>query len=249
MWRLPLWDMDAERHDSARNAALEPDSAPGAQVADESAADPAPDVQHTSEEVFQALLQELGEQDASKKVLVHLLTFSRLLPDTLEGGDLRNVSGLSRQEVAVCVWKAFDNPVPAGAGRRGRPCTRTEGLVSKLVVFREQHEDGDYHFHVAVLLRQPRTFASAKRTLRVRDGLVAHFSSSHTQFWSAVRYGYTPTAKKPLVDSEPLSWGPEGWNSLDLYEESQQPWTAEIWKRRREAGHVFHGIMLFNQRV
>ncbi len=238
--------MDAGPEDSANSAdGLEPDGS--AQAADLSEADPALDAQleeRTPEEVFQALLQELGEQDASKKVLVHLLTFSRLLPDTLEGGDLRNVSGLSRQEVAECVWKAFDNPVPAGAGRRGRPCTRTEGLLSKLVVFREQHEDGDYHFHVAVLLRQPRTFASAKRTLRVRDGLVAHFSSSHTQFWSAVRYGYTPSAKKLTVDPEPLSWGPEGWNSLDLYEESQQPWTAEIWKRRREAGHVFTKLYL-----
>ena len=131
------------------------------------------------------------------------------------------------------MWKAVDNPLAGLTG--GRPCSRTEGLVTKLVVFRESHKDGDYHFHVAVQLRQSRAFAAAKRTLRERDMLAAHFSSSHTQFWSAVRYGYIPTASKPVVDNAPLSWSETGgWGALDLLDESQRPWAAELWKKRRE---------------
>eukprot|EP00973_Karenia_brevis_P012082 1639678-Karenia_brevis.AAC.1 len=106
---------------------------------------------------------------------------------------------MSREEVAVCVWKAFDEPLDS----RGPARTRTGGLVKKMVVFREEHSDGSSHYHVVVALSQPRTFGSAKRTLREREHLAAHFSLTHTQSWSAVRYGFIPTAKKPIVDKEP----------------------------------------------
>ena len=107
--------------------------------------------QQSPQQLFNAVLQDLGDEDSSKKLRVHMLTFSRLLPATIEAGDLRNVSEMSREAVADCVWKAFDNPIQGP----GRPCSRAQGLVTKLVVFREFHQDGDYHFHVAVLLRQP----------------------------------------------------------------------------------------------
>lgn len=77
------------------------------------------------------------------------------------------------------------------------------------------------------------------QTLRERDRLAAHFACSHTQFWSAVRYGFIPTAAKPVVDDAPLSWCETGgWGALDLFAESQRPWTADLWKKRRE---VFWG--------
>eukprot|EP00439_Symbiodinium_sp_Y106_P057281 s3165_g8.t1 len=105
--------------------------------------------------------------------------------------------------------------------RRGRPPAATQ-LVRKLVVFREEHADGMHHFHVAVLLRQSRSFVAAKRTLRERNHLAAHFSASHTGFWSAVRYGHIPTAKKPEVDANPVSWSEDGgWGALDLFAETQ----------------------------
>ncbi|CAE7703604.1 unnamed protein product, partial [Symbiodinium sp. KB8] len=150
--------------------------------------------QQSPQQLFNAVLKDLGDEDTSKKLRVHMLTFSRisrLLPATIEAGDLRNVSEMSREAVADCVWKAFDNPVQGPS----RPCARAQGLVTKLVVFREFHQDGDYHFHVAVLLRQPRTFAAAKKTLRERDRLAARFACSHTQFWSAVRYGFLWTMR------------------------------------------------------
>ena len=180
---------------------------------------------------MEAILEVLGSEDESKKTQVHFITFSRLLPGTAELRDLRDLESMSRQDLACCVWKAFDEPLATG---RGRPPAATE-LVRKLVVFREERSDGMHHFHVAVLLRQSRSFVAAKRTLRQRDHLAAHFSASHTGFWSAVRYGHIPTAKKPEVDANPLSWSESGgWGALDLFAESQRPWMADVWKRRHE---------------
>ncbi|CAE7343110.1 unnamed protein product, partial [Symbiodinium microadriaticum] len=188
--------------------------------------------QESPEQRMEAILEMLGSEDDSKKTQVHFITFSRLLPGTVELRDLRDLESMSREDIACCVWKAFDEPLAAG---RGRPPTATE-LVRKIAVFREEHADGMHHFHVAVLLRQSRSFVAAKRTLRERDHLAAHFSASHTGFWSAVRYGHIPTAKKPEVDATPLSWSEDGgWGALDLFAESQRPWMAHVWKRRHEA--------------
>ena len=109
-----------------------------------------------------------------------------------------------------------------------------------MVVFKETHADGDVHFHIAVCLSQSRTWRNVKRTLRERDHLPSHFSVSHTQFWSLVRYGYIASVNKPDVDPEPAVWtcASGQWTrdgvELDLYAESQRPFNADMWKRRRE---------------
>lgn len=182
---------------------------------------------------LEGIIQSLGEEPAGPfKHPVHLVTISRVLPGTLEATDLRDISGMSRKDIALCVQLSFDDPVAT----RGRPRTQAVGgVVQKMVVFQEAHADGDKHFHVAVQLQKSRSFAPAKTTLRTRDHLAAHFSSKHTQFWSAVRYGYMPTLAKPVVDASPLSWCRDsGFDSLDLFAESQRPWNAILWKRRRE---------------
>ena len=181
---------------------------------------------------MQALLEDLGEPDTTYKGLVHFITLSRVLPETLASTDLRDVTGMSRLEILKMAREAFDDPLQA-PGRAGRPCARPYCIVKKLIVFREAHEDGTVHFHVAVLLSQPRTFASAKYTLRHRDQVAAHFSTSHTEFWSTVRYGHIPTLKKPVVDSAPEKWSADG-EEMDLFEEAQRPFMAAAWKRRRE---------------
>ena len=193
-----------------------------------------------------ALVQELGEDCADNKQLVHLVTLSRVLPETLaQFADLRDISGMTREEVAACVRQAFDDPLPPGPGQPGRKRQRTDAIVLKVAVFMETHADGDRHFHVAVLLKQPRTWGAAKRTLRVRGGLASHFSCSHTQMWSALRYGFIATLKKPVVDSSPYIWsadeswpnglvteGTKAWSCL--FEASQRPWNAALWKARSE---------------
>eukprot|EP00438_Fugacium_kawagutii_P003219 Skav200447 [mRNA] locus=scaffold1922:147746:149470:+ [translate_table: standard] len=180
------------------------------------------------------VVSQLGVEVKNFKHKVHLLTISRLLPGTLECSDLRDIQTMTREEVAGCVRMAFDDPMypPHAPGQRR---SKTESIVKNLVVFQEAHSDGSKHFHIAVQLTQTRTWNPVKYTLRTRDHLACHFSSSHTQFWSAVRYGHIPTCSKPVVDESPLSWSASGgWGSLDLFAESQRPWNADIWKRRRE---------------
>ena len=106
-------------------------------------------------------------------------------------------------------------------------------MVEKLAAFKELHRDGTPHFHVAVKMQRSVRWASAKATLMERDGLPSHWSGTHTQFWSAVRYGYFPTEKKPIVDASPYTWTCSG-SALNLFEESQRPYVADMWKSRRE---------------
>ena len=188
------------------------------------------------------IVDHLGQEVPNYKNLVHLVTISRVLVPTLERTDLRDTQELTRKDVLECVQKAFDVPLPTVSGGRRR-AQDARPLVRKLVVFQEAHDDGAKHFHAAVLLHQSRQFLAAKRTLRQRDHLAAHFSATHTQFWSAVRYGHIPTLAKPVVDEHPLSWCADGgWNALDLFAESQEPWCAARWKKRREqaekAAHI-----------
>ena len=138
---------------------------------------------------------------------------------------------MTREEIGACVRAAFNNPLldPSKGGRR----PTNQEVVKKLAVFQEEHEGGEPHFHVAILLSCARRWLGAKRTLRMRDHLPSHWSASHSHFWSAVRYGAIATCKKPVVDTHPHQWSLDGlpW---DLFEAAQEPWTARCWRRRGE---------------
>lgn len=181
------------------------------------------------------LIEAMGAEDAAAKHSVYLGTLSRVLPETLQAQDLRDVSQLSREQVAVFVRDAWDNPmVENGRGRRRQAEEGHElSVVVKLVVFREKHVLGEVHFHVALKLSRSLRFAPAKLALRMRHKIASHWSCSHTQFFSAVRYGHIPSVTKPEVDQEPYVWTADG-SILDLYAESQEPFMASRWKRRRE---------------
>ncbi|CAJ1393130.1 unnamed protein product, partial [Effrenium voratum] len=141
--------------------------------------------------LVETLPAALGASDVAQKV--YLCTLARVLPETLEISDLRDVRlGLGKMQ--------------------------------------EEHKGGDTHFHVAVLLSCKRRWTVAKRTLRARDHVASHWSASHTQFWSAVRYGAIATCEKPVIDEEPFADG-EDWS---LFEAAQQPWNAEVWRQRSE---------------
>ena len=144
---------------------------------------------------------------------------------------------------------AFDDPVPPGVGQPGRKRERAEPVVKRLVAFREAHADGAPHFHVAILLGRKSRWGAAKRTLREKYSIAAHFSCSHTQFWSAVHYGLYPSPKKPVVDATPYMWAsdqtwptgaaPAGSPGRSaLFEAAQRPWQAGAWKGRSEAAHI-----------
>jgi hypothetical protein len=46
----------------------------------------------------------------------------------------------------------------------------------------------------------------AKRVLTERHRLASHFSVTHAQWWSALRYGRIPSERKDTVDPQPLQW-------------------------------------------
>ena len=146
---------------------------------------------------------------------------------------LRDVSALTREEVKAALLDALANPAAPPAARGGRPRT-SPVRAEKMVVALEQHSQRDAsHFHVALKLAQKERFFPLKAALRSRAGLASHWSSTHSMFWSAVRYLTFPSDKKPAVDAEPLSWAADG-KALNLYEESHEPFNALSLKRRRE---------------
>ena len=158
---------------------------------------------------------------------VYLVTFSAVLAATAlqAATPLVTLEGKTREQVRDAVLDAVANPL-CDRARGGRP--RGPSVVVKLVTFLEK----PCHFHVALKLNAKKTFLPFKRALRARSGLASHWSTSHTEWWSAVRYGVMATEHKPRVDANPLVW-PEGLN-LNLFEESQRPWSAHVVKRRRE---------------
>ncbi|CAK0900396.1 unnamed protein product, partial [Prorocentrum cordatum] len=81
--------------------------------------------------------------------------------------------------------------------------------------------------------RAPDGLAPPKKALRERDGMATHWSCSHTQWWSTLRYGAIPTLHKTTVDDDPWTWTKVGVD-IDFFGESQGPWNAHIWKRQRK---------------
>jgi len=178
-------------------------------------------------------LEELGKEVTSARCQVYLLSLSRLLPETLAAaaGSLRSFDNLTKAQLAEFVRDAFENPEYASAAVR--PRGREGPLVRKIVVVCEKHQDGSWHFHVAVLLFVPSRWPAVKRARRVRYQLVANFSCSHREFWSALRYLVFATSKKLEVDEDRVVWLAPG-ESFNAFKESQEPWNAPAWRAKRE---------------
>ena len=210
-------------------------------------------VQNTQSEVASLaeymadVVADLGPEDRTCKRMVYLITFSHVLPDIAEAAGLRDLAGVTREALATWCRLAFDEPAADRASGPGMKRLRLDPVVRKVAVFQERHASGEPHFHAAVSLSRRMRWMPAKRTLRERDGLAAHFSATHSQFWSAVRYGFIGTLKKPNVDQTPYVWssdgswpcgaappGSPGWSSL--FEASQEPWCACAWKVRAQKG-------------
>jgi hypothetical protein len=167
-------------------------------------------------------------------ITVYLGTFSRVLAATLAASpQLRDPSAFTREQIRDAVLDAWGNPLPSVAGGRPRVDDGSP-VVSKMLVVRERHVDGAYHFHVAVKLGPTLRFGAAKRTLMERHGLVSHWSSTHTQWWTALRYClYTNPPKKMEVDDHPLPWSAPDV-TFDAFREAQEGYLAKAWTKRRE---------------
>ena len=100
----------------------------------------------------QEWLATVGEEVANHTCKVYLLSFSRLLPETLQAaaGELRSLEDLTKEQLCVFVRNAFESPAQNG-GLGGRPRTDDTPLVQKLVVVKEAHAHGSTHFGHAPL--------------------------------------------------------------------------------------------------
>ena len=78
--------------------------------------------------------------------------------------------------------------------RGGRP-RKNQIKVVKLVVFKEKHANGKWHFHVALKLSGESRWVEFKLALRQHSRLASHWSEKHTLFYSAVRYGTFSTER------------------------------------------------------
>ena len=191
---------------------------------------PASEVQAWAQQLDLGAELQAHEQNS---VDVYLASFSRLLASTMAAApQLRDPGPMSREQIRDAVWDAWENPVATLQGGRPRAAAM-EALVSKLLVVKEKHADGTYHFHVAVKLSKKLRFAAAKRTLMERHGLVSHWSSTHTQWWSTLRYCLYTSDKKLEVDTERLPWVAEGL-TFDVFREAQEPFRVKTWNARRE---------------
>ena len=179
-------------------------------------------------------------EDEAVSNMVYLVTFSALthhgdagpehvLHGAAGAGELRDPDSLTREQVRDAVLDAVANPCSLGRGRR-----RSQPVhVAKLVVFEEKHDSDKKHFHVALKLTTHSRWVGFKHALRARHSLASHWSSSHTMFWSAVRYCHFTTPSKMAVDDSPLTWSMAG-APLNLHEESQEPFNAAALRARRE---------------
>ena len=181
-------------------------------------------------EVFR---NSLGDEALDANQQVYLITISRVLPGKM--AEYRGMVDLTREDVCGMIRDAFDHPVapPTGAGRP-RADAGGHGLVQFVTVAKEKHADGSPHFHVVVRLRHRMRFKQAKHTLAVRHKLPSHWSCSHSQLWSALRYIAVATTNKPSVDADLFVWTPEG-QPVDLVALSREPFQAVAWRKRRES--------------
>ncbi|CAE7522337.1 F52C9.6 [Symbiodinium sp. CCMP2592] len=181
------------------------------------------------------------------------VTFAAVLSETALEAEtpLKDLADLSRLQVRDALLDAVAHPVPEATPRGGRPRSKVLEVV-KLVVFLEEPK----HFHAALKLNTSTRFMPLKLALRQRSGLASHWSTTHKQWWSALRYGVFTTERKPVVDFQPVAWlkslgsleaiqvGDRPCQEfvvpgrdavvLNLYEESQEPWSATMWTKRRQ---------------
>ena len=181
---------------------------------------------------YASLLEALGRENPDTKLHVYLITISRVFADTTTSIAYRDLETVTKAELVDMIRDSFDNPVPTGAAG-GRPRARAESDVDAVVAVKEKHADGSAHFHLVVKLFEQRRFKIVKRTLRERHFLPSHWSCTHTQLWSAIRYVHVATPKKPIIDAAPAVWTSDS-RGLDLVELSRVPFRADAWRKRRE---------------
>jgi hypothetical protein len=176
----------------------------------------------------------LIQEDEEARSMVFLVTYSALLHKEGDTDLVDPAEKTDRAEFRLALMDAIEHPVvdEKNKPKGGRP--RTRPLAPALILtVREEHKNGKFHFQQAVKVSCETRFLPFKLALRQRSKLASHWSTSHTQLWSAVRYLRLPTEKKPVTDQDPDVWTSNG-SEVNLFELSQEPWNSGALKRRRE---------------
>ena len=183
----------------------------------------------------------LESEDRDARRMVYLVTVSHPKVQRSQCGVLLKAPDtFSREWLRDAVIDAFRHPVFDDLGNRAQTTANLAKLV-KFRVFKEFHTADaqgvvHVHYHVVIKAEAKFRFMPIKRALLRRHGIATHWSTSHSEFWSALRYCCFPSPKKPeaSLDKASLSWSASGVTE-DLFEESQEPATARALKKRRES--------------
>ena len=119
----------------------------------------------------------MTEEDTKARQCVLVATFAALVAEPAKNGDgrksaeLKDVSGMSREMIRDAVLDAIAHPI-WDKTRGGKP--RMKAIAAdKLVVFREKHVNGKFHFHVAVRFDDKAKWLGFKSALLDRHGLAS----------------------------------------------------------------------------
>ncbi|CAE8608119.1 unnamed protein product [Polarella glacialis] len=174
------------------------------------------------------ILEDLEPEDGNCRKAVYLVTLPALRWALKGNSECGHVcpSGWAHEDIARVIQAAFQNPSHKGIGNQ---------LFKEHHAATEGEDQGPVHWHVALRASGTFRFAPYKRALAMNHRLASHWSTSHQGYWSAVRYGFMPSPKKPQqeLDPTPLSWHRSG-DHPSLFEVSQEPTTVAATQRRRE---------------
>ena len=191
---------------------------------------------HVTPQVSTSVPDWMTSEDLNVQREVFLITFASVLESTalMASTPVRTLDGLTRENVRDAVLDAIGNPIQ-DSSRGGRPRTQAITVICMVTVREEP-----LHFHVALKLSAKARFLPFKTALRQRSGLASHWSTSHSEKWSAIRYCTHQTDHKD-VDQQPLVWLANEGHLADsfvaqswLFENSQERFMASVIKRRRE---------------
>lgn len=181
---------------------------------------------------LEATLAEPERPDSRQ--LVYLVTFAAVLAQSSAAAEppLRTLDGVTKEVLRDAMLDVTASSAQLPSRGRGRPrgAAAEDGpSILKMAVFEEEPK----HFHVAVKFSHRVSFAPLKTALRQRHAFASHWSTSHSMWWSALRYGAAATDRKPKVDPAPLIWTASG-EPFDIFAESQEPYMATVVRKRRE---------------
>lgn len=154
-------------------------------------------------------------EDAKARRIAYLVTFSHTqAAQSQQGVNLVAPETLSGEALLARFRDACQHPVHVDPFHAAQGRTVDLKLVS---VWRELHTaaaDGQIHahYHLAVLGSEKFSFMPVKRALLQRSGLASHWSTTHTGYWSCIRYCCLPSPSKPLcsLDPSPALWAADG---------------------------------------